>query len=141
MPETTRFFNRMMGSPLYASNKRFGTALRTLLDWLDRITKFEGALERSFRPREGRGLALPIDKGPFRLYCYRFNDQALLLCGGGIKSAQTIQQSPDCLPHFLLMNHVVQALQRHHVTPELLPANTTEVYALELEIPDDKYAG
>ena len=130
-----------MGLPRYLSDERFGTALRTLLDWLDRIARLEGALQRSFRPREGRGLALPIDKGPFRLYCYRFNDQALLLCGGGIKSAQTVQESPDCLPHFTLMNYVVQALQRQRVTLDQLPANTTEVYALELEIPDDEYPG
>lgn len=140
-PETTRFFNRMMGLPRYLTDKRFGTALRTLLDWLDRIARLEGALERSFRPREGKGLALPIDKGPLRLYCYRFNDRALLLCGGGIKSAQTVQESPDCLPHFTLMNQVVQALQRQRITPELLPANTTEVFAFDLEIPDDEYAG
>lgn len=130
-----------MGLPRYRSDERFGTALRTLLDWLDRIARLEGALPRFFRPREGKGLALPIDKGPFRLYCYRFNDQALLLCGGGIKSAQTIQESPDCLPHFTLMNRVVQALQQQRVTPDQLPANTTEVYALELEIPDDEYPG
>ena len=65
-PETTRFFHRMMGLPRYLSDKRFGTAVRTLLDWLDRIARLEGALERSFRPREGRGLALPSDKGPLR---------------------------------------------------------------------------
>ena len=41
----------------------------------------------------------------------------------------------------MLMNYVVQALQRQRVTIERLPANTTEVYALELEIPDDEYVG
>lgn len=128
-----------MGLPRYNSDKRFGTALRTLLDWLDRIARLEGALERSFRPREGQGLALPIDKGPLRLYCYRFNDQALLLCGGGIKSAQTIQESPDCLPHFTLMNYVVQQLRRQHIGPDQLPTSATEVYNFEIELPEDEH--
>ena len=139
--ETTRFFNRMLALPRYALDNRFASALRTLLDWLDRITRLEGALLRLFRPREGMGLALPIDKGPLRLYCYRFNDQTLLLFGGGIKSGQTIQESPDCLPHFTFMNHVMQALRRQHLGADDLPADSTEIVTIQLEIPDDEYPG
>lgn len=139
--ETTRFFNRMLTDVRYKSDKRFGTALRTLLDWLDRITRLEGALLRLFRTGEGYGQALPIDKGPLRLYCYRFDDRNLLVCGGGIKTAQTVQDSPDCLPHFNLMNHVVKALRRQHVGPERLPTNAEQAYMLEIEIPDDEYPG
>lgn len=138
-PETARFFNRMLANPLYQSDARFGTALRTLLDWLDRITRLEGALLRFFRTGEGHGHALPVDKGPLRLYCYRFDDRNLLVCGGGIKSSQKVQQSPDCLPHFNLMNYVVDALRRRHIGPERLPGNASQAYSLELDIPDDEY--
>lgn len=137
--ETARFFGRMLAHSRYRSDKRFGDALRILLDWLDRIARLEGALLRFFRPGEGQGHALPIDKGPLRLYCYRFDDRTLLLCGGGIKSSQTVQESPDCLPHFRLMNYVVQALRRRHVGPERLPENATQAYSLEIDIPDDEY--
>jgi hypothetical protein len=139
--ETTRFFNRMLIDARYKSDERFGTALRKLLDWLDRITRLEGALLRLFRTGEGYGQALPIDKGPLRLYCYRFDDRNLLVCGGGIKTAQTIQDSPDCLPHFNLMNYVVKALRRQHVGPERLPASAGQAYILEIDIPDDEYPG
>lgn len=137
--ETARFFNRMMVDSRYQSDARFGSALRTLLDWLNRIARLEGALLRFFRPGEGQGQALPVDKGPLRLYCYRFDDRTLLLCGGGIKSSQKVQQSPDCLPHFHLMNAVVQALRRRHIGPERLPENTTQVYSLEIDLPEDEH--
>lgn len=139
--ETARFFNRMLTHSRYQSDARFASALRTLLDWLDRITRLEGALLRFFRPREGQGHALPIDKGPLRLYCYRFNDRNLLVCGGGIKSGQTVQQSPDCQPHFNLMNSVVQAMRRRHIGPERLPENASQAFLLEIDIPDDEYPG
>ena len=139
--ETTRFFNRMLIDARYESDERFGSALRRLLDWLDRIVRLEGALPRFFRTGEGFGQALPIDKGPFRLYCYRFDDRNLLLCGGGLKTAQTAQASPDCLPHFNLMNHVVRALRRNHTGPERLPTNAKQAYLLEITIPDDEYPG
>lgn len=137
--ETARFFNRMLVHPHYQSDQRFGAALRTLLDWLDRITRLEGALLRFFRLGEGQGHALPIDKGPLRLYCYRFDDRNLLVCGGGIKSSQKVQHSPDCLPHFNLMNYVVEALRRRHLGPERLPTTASQAYLLEIDIPDDEY--
>ncbi|WP_143164149.1 hypothetical protein [Hymenobacter daecheongensis] len=140
-PETVRFFNRMSAHPSYESDTRFASALRTLLDWLDRIIRLEGALLRFFRPGEGQGHALPIDKGPLRLYCYRLDDRNLLVCGGGIKASQTVQESPDCLPHFNLMNCVVKALRRRHIGPERLPQDASQAYLLEIEIPDDEHPG
>lgn len=140
-PETARFFNRMLSHSRYQSDARFAGALRVLLDWLNRIARLEGALLRHFRPGEGQGHALPVDKGPLRLYCYRFDDRHLLICGGGIKTAQTVQQSPDCLPHFRLMNSVVQALRRRHIGPERLPDKASEAYLLEIEISDNEYPG
>lgn len=139
--ETTRSFNRMLVNARYKSDERFGAALRKLFDWLDRITRLEGALLRLFRTGEGYSQALPIDKGPLRLYCYRFDDRNLLVCGGGIKTAQTVQGSPDCLPHFHLMNHIVKALRRQHVGPERLPTDAERAYILEIEVPDDEYPG
>ena len=53
--ETTRFFNRMLVDARYESDERFGSALRRLLDWLDRIVRLEGALPRFFRTGEGFG--------------------------------------------------------------------------------------
>jgi hypothetical protein len=134
-PETARFFDRMMTDIRFQPNSRLTKNLRTIWEWLDRIARLDGAQERFFRPREGQGLALPIDKGMLRLYCYRFDDQALLLCGGGIKESQTAQESPDCIAHFTLMNSVISELKRKRITSHQLPAKAGDVLHLDITLP------
>lgn len=136
-PEVARFIDRILAGDYDQKSKRVRDALRTILDWLDRIARLDGAQERFFRPREGRGLALPIDKGPLRLYCYRLDDGNLLLCGGGLKQSQTIQTSPDCLPHFDIMNSVVSELKRQQVTAAQLPDSIDQPLHLEITLPTD----
>ncbi|MEQ8535334.1 MAG: hypothetical protein RIB86_25980 [Imperialibacter sp.] len=101
--ETDRFIERFLESEEFAQD------FYTIISWIDKIGR-DGALERYFRP-EGRALAIPIDsKHYLRLYCYRVNDQILVLGNGGIKSAKTAQESEDCAPHFALMNKVANKI-------------------------------
>ena len=67
-----------------------------IISWIDKIAE-TGALERYFRP-EGpyqSGIsALPIDLGnSVRLYCIRYSDNILIIGNGGIKDADTWQNS------------------------------------------------
>jgi len=131
--ETDRFFARIIAHENY---EELSPSLRKLLEWLERISRLDGAQERFFRPREGGGLALPVDKGLLRLYCYRFDEYALLLCGGGIKTSQQVKDSPDCLPHFDLMNSIVNELRRRKITPQQLPATAGSTLTLDINLPD-----
>lgn len=137
-PEAARFFDRIMQSLAPPSTaKRLRDSLTVILDYLERISRLEGAQERFFRPREGRGLALPVAKGNLRLYCYRLNNQTLIICGGGIKEGATIQESPDCLPHFNLMNSVIDELKRQRITSADLPVRQGQSLTLYIIPPPD----
>lgn len=136
-PEVARFFDRIQNERTGVARKKLLIAASIILDWLNRIVTLDGAQERFFRPREGRGLALPLDAGPLRLYCYRLDDQTLVLCGGGVKEAQTVQDSPDCLPHFNLMNSVINELKRRRITSEQLTPTTGPLFSLAITPPID----
>lgn len=101
--ETDAFISRFSQLQEYAKD------YNTIIFWIDKIAR-TGALERYFR-MEGKALAIPIVSGSsLRLYCYRVNDGILILGNGGIKASKKVKESPDCLPHFELMNHVAQAV-------------------------------
>ena len=136
-PEVARFFDRIRDGTSGTKHKQILAAASVILDWLNRIATLEGAQERFFRPREGRGLALPLDAGPLRLYCYRLDDKTLVLCGGGVKEAQTVQDSPDCLPHFNLMNSVISELKRRRITSAQLLASAGSSFPLAIIPPTD----
>ena len=67
-----------------------------------------GADERFFR-YEREAHALPPyfegEGGNLRLYCIRISNDIVILGNGGVKTADTYQDSPDCKPHIeLLLN-------------------------------------
>jgi hypothetical protein len=45
---------------------------------------------------------LPDTPNKLRLYCIRCSQQTVILGGGGHKTSQKVQDSPDCYPHFKL---------------------------------------
>lgn len=77
-----------------------------ILAWLETISE-KGALERYFRPegKYGDGVGvIPIDVGnAVRLYCLRLSDQILIIGNGGIKDADSWQNSPTLASHVRLL--------------------------------------
>jgi hypothetical protein len=69
------------------------------------IGNTNGAKNAYFNRQENKAVALP-PKGtleeleisanfPFRLYCYRINENIVILFNGGLKTSQKVQNSPD----------------------------------------------
>lgn len=104
LSETDEFFLRFKDDPSYQKD------IETIKYWIQKIGKESGALERHFRP-EAKASAIPIAVAKLRLYCYRVNDQIVILGNGGIKSSQSVQKSPDAFPHFEDMNTVAFVTQ------------------------------
>ncbi len=101
--ETDRFISR------FIHDKKYKNDFSTIIYWINKIGT-SGVLERYFRT-EGRAVAIPVESGKkLRLYCYRVNENILILGNGGIKTSKKVQKSPDCLPHFELMNHVAKKI-------------------------------
>lgn len=73
-----------------------------MIAWLDKIGE-NGALERYFRPegKYGDGVGvIPIDIGnKLRLYCLRVSDKILIFGNGGIKDANSWQNSETLAPY------------------------------------------
>jgi len=99
LTETDEFFLRFKNDPSYQKD------IETIKYWIQKIGNESGALERHFRP-ESSANAIPISVSKLRLYCYRINDKIVILGNGGIKSSQSVQDSPDCFPHFEAMNSI-----------------------------------
>lgn len=97
--ETDEFFLR------FRNNKKFKKDVQIIKYWLQKIGTENGAQERYFRP-ERKAKAIPIDRSKLRLYCHRLSDRIVILGGGGEKSSQKVQGSPDALSHFNLMNTI-----------------------------------
>lgn len=97
--ETDEFFIRFKDDPVYRKD------IETIMYWIQKIGNESGALERHFRP-EASASAIPITTAKLRLYCYRINDQIVILGNGGIKSSKAVQDSHDAFPHFEVMNTV-----------------------------------
>ncbi len=80
--------------------------LDVIVAWLDKIAE-RGALERYFRPEghygDGVGV-IPIDVGnKVRLYCLRLSDKILIFGNGGVKDADTWQNSRTLAPYVKLL--------------------------------------
>lgn len=105
--ETDKFIKRFINDPKYQEN------FQTIIYWISKIGSL-GALERYFRP-EGKAKAIPIDTSKLRLYCIRVSDEILILGNGGIKSSNSVKDSPDCYPHFQCMNNVKFLLDQSRV--------------------------
>ena len=103
--ETDKFFVRFKDDPAYV------TDIQIIKYWMERIGNEQGAMERHFRP-EKRAHAIPIPppKSKLRLYCYRLNEQIVVLGNGGIKSSRSAQGSEETKPHFDLANDLAYIL-------------------------------
>ena len=79
----------------FESNATLNRQLNYVLAALGQVLE-KGALERFFRP-EGKMAdnvqALPVERCRLRLYCLRLSDEVIILGNGGVKDAQTYEQS------------------------------------------------
>lgn len=104
--ETEKFFAK------FEEDARFNDDLNNMATWLSIIGRKYSAKKDFFR-HEGAASALPppyskmiheVIVNDLRLYCLRISDEVVILANGGIKSSQTVQDSPDLLPHFRFVN-------------------------------------
>lgn len=119
--ETDRFIIRFSAKshPSYVSG--YKDSLDNIVTWIDEIG-MRGTHVASLR-FENDALALPpklirdqslvtleTHQPPLRLYCIKLSPQIIVLCGGGIKTAQSAQESPDLSASFRLANKVANEL-------------------------------
>jgi len=57
-------------------------------------------------PIHPNGRYIDSESPPLRLYLICLPPRVIILCGGGIKSSQSAQDSPDLNPHFKLANKI-----------------------------------
>lgn len=96
LSELERFFEK------FPEGCAYDDEIDTFIAWLDKIGE-NGALERYFRPegKYGDGVGvIPIDIGnKLRLYCLRVSDKILIFGNGGIKDANSWQNSETLAPY------------------------------------------
>ena len=96
LSELERFFEK------FPIGCEYDDEIDIIIAWLDKIGE-TGALERYFRPegRYGDGVGvIPIDVGnKLRLYCLRISDKILVFGNGGIKDADSWQNSGTLAPY------------------------------------------
>ena len=103
--ETDKFIARFFNSNYEAYEEGFKEDLDDILNWINEIGN-RGIQICSLR-HEGKAEALPpkfrsnpveftpIDFNRLRLYCIKLNARIIILLGGGIKTSQKAQDSPD----------------------------------------------
>lgn len=96
LTELERFFEK------FPEGCEYDNEIDVIVAWLDKIGE-NGALERYFRPegKYGDGVGvIPIDVGnKLRLYCLRISDKILVFGNGGIKDANSWQNSETLAPY------------------------------------------
>lgn len=96
LTELERFFEK------FPEGCEYDNEIDVIVAWLDKIGE-NGALERYFRPegKYGDGVeVIPIDVGnKLRLYCLRISDKILVFGNGGIKDANSWQNSETLAPY------------------------------------------
>lgn len=89
----------------FSEGSIYDNEIDRILSWLEKISE-KGALERYFRPegRYGDGVgAIPIEVGKVRLYCIRISDHILIIGNGGVKDANSWENSPILSKHVELL--------------------------------------
>ncbi len=100
LSELERFFEK------FPVGCEYDEEVDVIVAWLDKIAE-KGALERYFRPEghygDGVGV-IPIDVGnKIRLYCLRLSDKILIFGNGGVKDADSWQNSKTLAPYVKLL--------------------------------------
>ncbi|WP_018621145.1 hypothetical protein [Spirosoma luteum] len=99
----------------FIDNQAFRQDVQEIKAILVKMGKF-GAHEQRFRPEDNIH-ALPKTHNNLRLYCIRCTSNTVILCGGGHKTSQRVQDSPDCYPHFKF-GKIVEKFFRDRVSTE-----------------------
>lgn len=118
LSETEKFIARILDTPNL--EREYGVEMDTLIAVLEFIGEVRGAQSKYFR-MENNAEALPPPRGTLeavqldidnrlRLYCVRLSDEVVILLGGGIKTANSVQDSPDVRMHFHLAQRIASAL-------------------------------
>ncbi len=119
--ETDKFFEK------YASDYEKEVDLLIHVLTYD-IAEKNGAKEFFFNRNEDLAQALPPKmpnyefarirrlpkKFPLRLYCLKLSDNFVVLFNGGIKTSQTVDESPDLIPHFKAAQYFSKALYKEY---------------------------
>lgn len=96
LSELERFFEK------FPEGCEYDEEIDIIIAWLDKIGE-KGALERYFRPegKYGNGVGvIPIDvDNKLRLYCLRISDKILIFGNGGLKDADSWQNSKTLAPY------------------------------------------
>jgi hypothetical protein len=118
LSETEKFITRILDTP--DLEREYGEEMDTLIAVLEFIGDVRGAQRKYFR-EENNAEALPPPRGTLeaqeldidnrlRLYCVRLSDEVVILFGGGIKTALSVQESSDVRMHFHLAQRIATAL-------------------------------
>jgi hypothetical protein len=69
-----------------------------ILYWIDKIGS-QGALDRNFRPEIGNLKALPMETSKLRCFCFKINENIVILGNGNPKTTESFNDDPDLNPH------------------------------------------
>ncbi|PHK31437.1 hypothetical protein VF13_39195 [Nostoc linckia z16] len=97
--ETEKFFQR------FIDNENFTEDLAQIKALISNMGRFGNLSQDRFR-HEDNVLALPKTPNKLRLYFIYCNSNTVILCGGGQKTSQKVQDSPDAYPHFKLAKKI-----------------------------------
>lgn len=137
--ETDTFFAK------FENDKSLARDLDVLVTWLVEIGNRRGAKARYFR-QENAAEALPpphrimtelsVNQCNLRLYCIRLSEEIVILANGGLKTSQTVQDSPDIWPKFNFANKMAQQILKHLQAREIDMKGSTILNLGEIELWD-----
>ncbi|MEZ4825745.1 MAG: hypothetical protein R3C61_05540 [Bacteroidia bacterium] len=128
--ETDLFIKRFFEENASGFQNDYYDDLTLILEWIRQIGK-RGMKICSLR-HENDAKALPPDKilpadllylgrnrGKLRLYCIPLPPGVIILCGGGLKTSQKVQESPDLIAHFRLANQIAKKITEALISQEI----------------------
>jgi hypothetical protein len=127
--EIEKFYARFVEEP-------YAAAAEDIKGLIQGMAQEYGANERFFR-KEGDSHAMPshvYNRPLLRLYCLRCCDKVVILGNGGIKTSGKTQGSPDCYPHFLVMNAIAVAFLRMGISCCDLPKRKSP-FTVQIDVP------
>ncbi len=127
----------------FENDKTLATDLDILVAWITEIGDQRGAKARYFR-QENMAEALPppyrimaelnVNKCDLRLYCIRLSEEIVILSNGGLKTSQTVQDSPDVWPKFNFANKMAHQILKQLQTGEIQLNGSTILNLNEIEL-------